>query len=260
VLIPGQNREDRPPVNTAGPRPPPIPGGRGSPVRSESKEESLAAAPPETGPAPSETTGEPEPGQRALASFWVALAGAVALLGMLAGGIVLVASKGASDTRKEPLVARGDAPGAERDPPKPREESPPDNKPPPVPEEPERKAPETKPEPPKPPAPGPKSPEPAPKLPTPPAPAHEIAGWIMRCCGTCRAVGRSVVWRGTPEEPEGSFSLRMEGAPFRLAWMALSGCGGSPIDACECYPSNGHDLHGRGAAGRMIAPPGLGEP
>jgi hypothetical protein len=52
--------------------------------------------------------GDREPRRRGVAPVWVALAGAAALLGLLAGGVVLVAKKGANDSRKGQAPGRGD--------------------------------------------------------------------------------------------------------------------------------------------------------
>jgi hypothetical protein len=52
--------------------------------------------------------GEREPRRRGVAPVWVALAGAAALLVLLVGGAVLVAKKGANDSRKGQAPGRGD--------------------------------------------------------------------------------------------------------------------------------------------------------
>jgi serine/threonine protein kinase len=51
---------------------------------------------------------ERERRQRVIAPLWIALAGAVALLGILVGVIVLVANSGASDSKKGPALASTD--------------------------------------------------------------------------------------------------------------------------------------------------------
>lgn len=50
--------------------------------------------------------GEPKPRRRVIAPFWIALAGAVALLGILIEVIVLVSNHGANDSRKGPLLVQ----------------------------------------------------------------------------------------------------------------------------------------------------------
>jgi WD40 repeat protein len=67
-----------------------------------------AFAPAEAEPGPRQTDGEPEARRRVIAPLWVALAGTVALLGVLFGVMVLVAKTGAVVSKKEPALAHGD--------------------------------------------------------------------------------------------------------------------------------------------------------
>jgi formylglycine-generating enzyme required for sulfatase activity len=100
-------RDERPTLNTAL-----IPGRSvahtpGPPAVAEAP--AHAFTPPGTEFASLQPDGERKPRRRVIASFWVALAGVVALLGVLLGVVVLVANMGAGDSKKGQALAPGDA-------------------------------------------------------------------------------------------------------------------------------------------------------